>query len=63
LTTYIDVAHSQGMRQATIMLRVSDDEKAELQAAADRDERTLSDWLRRIALGVARRPVFIGKDE
>jgi uncharacterized protein (DUF1778 family) len=60
---YDAAIYTGAMKDATIIIRVSADEKAEMQAAAARDERALSDWVRRAALGAARRPVFIGKDE
>ena len=40
-------------RKHTLHLRVSADELAEVRAAAQRDGRTLSDYLRRRALGLS----------
>jgi len=42
------------MKNANIMLRVSAAEKAEMQAAANADKRTLSDWIRLVALAAAK---------
>lgn len=41
-------------KESMIQLRVSDDEKAELEAAAHRDALKLGTWLRQLALKAAR---------
>lgn len=42
------------MKDADIRIRLSAEEKAVLQAAADRDQRSLSDWVRVTALKAAK---------